>query len=187
MHIACCLVRTMRFCVEIRPQPSHDDIFAQAILLMRLPFFSRFRLNQVGCCAHMFGPATHISKVRKCYDFLCSSRTPSICSLQVAQLAWWLHLVGAVSYMSTVAVVFLTDILHTTGCPFGGIVFAVEVCSTYFQVENLPRMFFVSITGSLLLYLTIYHDGSLSGQDINNVWSAVMPPPTVTLRTAVHI
>lgn len=91
VHIACCL----------------------AVLLMRLPFFARFRLNQ----AHT-------------YNMLSAA-----CA---------------------------TGVVAAFGCPFGGIVFAIEVCATYFQVANLPRMFVVSITGSILLYLTVYHDGSLT-------------------------
>ena len=91
VHIACCL----------------------AVLLMRLPFFARFRLNQ----AHTY---------------------------------------------NMLAAACATGVVAAFGCPFGGMVFAVEVCATYFQVENLPRMFFVCITGSVVLYLTIYHDGSLT-------------------------
>ena len=39
----------------------------------------------------------------------------------------------------------------STGAPFGGVIFAVEVVSTYFYVPNLPRMFMASICGTFIV------------------------------------
>ena len=49
------------------------------------------------------------------------------------------------------AVACACGVAATFGAPFGGVIFAVEVVSTYFYVPNLPRMFMASICGTFIV------------------------------------
>eukprot|EP00943_MAST-04B_sp_MAST-4B-sp1_P007133 g7133.t1 len=54
------------------------------------------------------------------------------------------------------AVACACGVAATFGAPFGGVIFAVEVVSTYFYVPNLPRMFMASICGTFIVKMIMF-------------------------------
>ena len=53
-----------------------------------------------------------------------------------------------------------TGVAAAFGAPFGGVVFAVEVVSTYFYVPNLPRMFLAAFSGTFVVKMLHSRAGS---------------------------
>ena len=54
--------------------------------------------------------------------------------------------------LDMLAVGCAVGVAATFGAPFGGVLFAIEVVSTYFQVSNLPRMFWAATCGTFFLH-----------------------------------
>ena len=54
-------------------------------------------------------------------------------------------------YLEMLACACAAAVSATFGTPFGGVLFSVEVTSTFYMVRNLPRSFFAAIVGTVMI------------------------------------